>query len=266
MTLGDYYFADPRLVLVPIEHLHPGGLTREFAAAVAARRGWSAERIALFDAAFALYWSRTAELARRTRTWAPPRLRHVAVLDEPLAVHPYAQLLNASAWTLYACDFDPARSHAELAAYLLAQGDRTTQLGEVTMAVLHNAAWWFERSDEECAAFATAAAASLRPDAAGLAALADALPWLRRLGHAQLRPVPATGHRSVPGTELRVLLAHADAPTRLVARAAAAARGAVDAYTAAWRASDLGALDALTEWLVAAIPPVMICARGGRVL
>ena len=201
-TLTDYYFADRRLVLVPIEHLRPGRRrATTFAAALTARAGWTAARIALLDAGFALYWRRTTELARHTATWAPPRLRHIAVLREPLAVHPYAQLLNASAWTLYASDLDPADSHAELVAYLLAHGDRAARLGEVTMAALHNAAWWFARSDAECDAFAAAAAASGRPDADAFRALADALPWLRRLAHARLRPAPAdrlpphSGHR-----------------------------------------------------------------------
>jgi hypothetical protein len=266
MILGDYYFSDPRLVLIPIEHLRPAGMGADFAIALGDRRGWSAERIALFNAAFALYWTRTTDLAHRTRTWAPPRLRHVAVFDDPLAVHPYAQLLNTSAWTLYAPDVDPARSHAELAAYLLAHGDRMTRLGEVTMAALHNAAWWFERSDAECAAFAAAAAASTRPDAAALRALAGALPWLRRLGHAELRPAPAHGHRTIPATALQVPLADAAEPPRLVDRCRDVARAAVERYTAAWRATDLAALDALSDWLAAAGPRLLICSRAGRIL
>jgi len=106
--IADYSFADSRLVLVPIEHLSATGVSREFAAALAARAGWTDERIALLDTAFAWYWSRSAALARRLRSWPPPRLRHIAVVREPLTVHPYAQLLNASAWTLYDCDLDPA--------------------------------------------------------------------------------------------------------------------------------------------------------------
>ncbi len=65
------------------------------------------------------------------------------------------------------------------------------RLGEVTMAALHHAAWWLERDDAECAAFAAAAARSARPDADAFRLLAAALPWLRRLGHATLRPCRA---------------------------------------------------------------------------
>jgi len=38
--------------------------------------------------------------------------------------------------------------------------------GEVTTAALHTAAWWLERSDAECDAFAGAARRATRPDAA----------------------------------------------------------------------------------------------------
>ncbi|MBX3024240.1 hypothetical protein KF840_04940 [bacterium] len=246
-------------MLVPIEHLGPDGLSGAFAAAVAAR-GWSAARIALFDAAFARYWQRSASLARRVPGWPAPRLRHVAVLADPLAVHPYAALLNTSAWTLYADDLDPATSHPELAAYLLAHGDRLMTLGEVTMAALHHAPWWLERDDAECAAFAAAAARSSRPDAAAYRALAAALPWLRRLGHAALRPLVGP-HRVIPGSGVQVPSAIDGEPPALVRAWSAAARGAVDAYTARWRAPDPGAATALLDWLADDAPPLLLTAQ-----
>src|SRR5438046_1419694 len=63
MRLAEYYFADPRLILVPIEHLTPAGMGAEFAALLAERCGWDAARIAFFNTAFALYWERSAALA-----------------------------------------------------------------------------------------------------------------------------------------------------------------------------------------------------------
>jgi len=267
MTLGDYYFADPRLVLVPIEHLSPAGVTDEFAAAVTQWRGWTAAHIELFNLAFARYWSRTAALARRTRTWAPPRLRHVAVLTDPLAVHPLAQLLNTSAWTLTAGDLDPATSHPELAAYLLVHGDRLATAGDVTMAALLNAAYWFDRTDAERAAFAAAAARSTRPDAAAFQALADATAWLCQLAHEPLRPPrPGGGDRPIPGSGLFVPSALQSQPQALVDGWAAVARGAVQRYEAAWRAPDRPAVAALADWLAAATPPLLIVARGGRIV
>lgn len=256
----DYFFADPRLTLVPIEHLGAGGMAPELAAAVAGARGWSAERIALFDAAFALYWRRSAGLAARVPGWPPPRIRHVAVLDDPLAVHPYVSLLNTSAWTMYAADFDPATAHPEFAAYLLAHGDRLAVLGEVTMTALHCAPWWLERDDDECAAFAAAAARSTRPDAAALRLLAGALPWLRQLGHAALRPCRAA-HRTITGAGVQVPAALERMPERLVGDWTRVARGAVDAYAARWRRADPGAVAALADWLAADAPPLLIVSR-----
>src|SRR5436853_6904255 len=100
MTLADFYLADSRLVLLPIEHLAPSGISRELADLLAAERGWTSDRVAFFDRAFALYWSRSAALAARMRTWMTPRIRHVAVVDDPTSVRPYVQLLNTSAWML----------------------------------------------------------------------------------------------------------------------------------------------------------------------
>ena len=160
LPLADYYFGDPRLVLVPIEHLGRDGLTPDFATAASAR-GWSGERIALFNDGFARYWRRSADLARRVRGWPAPRVRHVAVIAEPLAVHPYVSLLNTSAWTLYAADLDPASSHPELVAYLLAYGDRLMVLGEVTTAALHHAAWWLDVDDPRAHAIAEAEAPAM---------------------------------------------------------------------------------------------------------
>ena len=156
--LDDFYFADPRLVLIPLEGLGPDGVDPGFAATLRARCGWPESWIDLLDEGFALYWERLGALARRGRDLSPPRLRNVGVVTDPDAVRPFASILNTSTWTLYASDLDPERSDAELVAYLLAHGDRMTETGEVTLAAVHLAGWWFERSADERQAFAAAAA------------------------------------------------------------------------------------------------------------
>ena len=267
MDLVEYYFGDPRLALLAVEHLGPNGLSAPLAAALREHRGWSEERIALFDEAFGLYWTRTARLAARASTWSPPRLRHVAVVSDPLSVRPYAPLLNTGAWTLYDADLDPALSHPEFAAYLLVHGDRLAATGEVTMAALRDAAYWFERSDEEIAAFAAAASRSRRLDAEAYRALGAAARWLRELGHETLRPpASASGHRSIPGTGLLVPAALERKPPALVNTWARVARHAVADYHAAWRTPDQPAVAALLDWLAAEAPPLVVTARGGRVL
>ncbi len=267
MTLAEYYLADPRLVLVPIEHLTPSGMSTELAALLTTRAGWSAARLELFDRAFALYWSRATALAGRTRTWVPPRLRHVAIVADPAAVRPYVQLLNTSAWMLYASDFDPAGSNPEFAAYLLAHGDRMALSGEVTLVALHNAAWWFERSEEECAEFAAAAERSPRPDAGGFRALAAALPWLRRLRHETLDPpLVVSPHRAIPGTGLLVPKALEHEPRALVDAWTDAARRALEGYRSAWQATPSAAIAELADWLALDAPPLLITAGRARIV
>src|SRR5262249_25153819 len=124
MSLDDYYFHDSRLILVPIEHLSPQGMSEHYARLIRARCGWKERQIVLFNRGYALYWGRSSALADRTRTWSPPRLRHVGIVREPSTVRPYAQILNTSCSRLYECDIDPEMSDPELVAYLLVHEDR----------------------------------------------------------------------------------------------------------------------------------------------
>jgi len=237
------------------------------AALLAARRGWGSEQVAFFDRAFALYWSRSARLAERAQPWPAPRRRHVVLVADPLAVRPYVQLLNTSAWLLYQCDLDPTLSHPEFAAYLLAHGDAMAASGEVTMAALRAAAWWVERTDDECAAFAAAASRSPRPDAAAFRLLAEATPWLRQLRHERLRP-PATPspHWPIPGTGLLVPPGLEAEPPALVKRWEGVARDTLAAYAARWRSPAAAAITALSAWLAAEAPPLLVTAAGGRIV
>ncbi len=240
-------------------------MSRAFAVQVTARRGWTPAQVALFDAGFALYWTRSADLARRAAGWMPPRRRHVAIVTVPHAVRPWAQLLNTSAWTLDAADVDPAHSHPELLAWLLALGDRMAVTGEVAPAPMQNAAWWLERSDAECDAFTRAAHASTRPDADAVRAVADALPWLRRLAHETLRPAVGP-HRAIPGTGLLVPRAIEAEPPALVGRVAAVAHDVVGRWRAAWRRSDPAVVRALCDWIAGTAPPLLVTGQRGRIV
>jgi hypothetical protein len=265
--LVDYYFADPRVVLVPVEHLGDDGMSPAFAAAACTRAGWTPAHVALFDEGWRRYWTRAVGLARRTPTWPMPRRRHVAVVGQPLAVRPYVQLLNTGAWLVYESDVDPATSDPEFFAYVLALGDRMAATGEVTMAAAQAGAWWLERDDAACAAFTAAAARSTRPDAEAFVAVADALPWLRTLRHETLRPsrivVPG---RPIPGTGLFVPRTDEAGPPALVATWTRVATRVVAAYRAGWRRSDPAAVTAACDWLATDAPPVLVAAHGGQIL
>lgn len=264
--LDELYFHDPRLTLVPLEHLSPNGVDPAFAARLARRPGWSEGRAALLGRGLALYWRRMEDLARRSGYLPPPRLRNVAVVHEADAVRPYASLLNESTWTTYDDDLDPDRSHPELVAYLLAHADRMAQTREVTLVAVHLAPWWFERSDEERAAFARAAAAATRPDADAYRAIAEALPWLRALRHERLRrPRERRGYRPIPDTGLLVPRASEHLPEQLVARCREVATATLSAFRTRWRGPNEGAARALCERLAADAPPLLVTGRA-RVL
>jgi len=267
MKLAEYYLGDSRLTLIPAEHLCEAGMSDELAALLAEYRDWSPEQLCFFDAAFSCYWRRSEDLARKTATWVPPRRRNLALIRDPLSVHPYAQLLNTSTWLLYESDFDPVSSHSEFAAYLLAHGDCMALTGEVTSAAAQTAAWWFERTAEECASFAQAAACSPRPDARGFRAIATAIPWLRRLRHETLCPPESdSGHRSIPGSGLLVPASLEQKPPALASDWKQSASAALAAYRNHWRSPDTEALQALLAWIAADAPPLLITGAHGRIL
>ncbi len=194
--------ADPRVVLVPIEHLSARGLVDAGREALVAS-GWKAERVDLVDRGFALYWDRVASLAQRSPAWAPPRLRNLVIVVEADSVHPYAQILNTSSWTLFESDVDPETSNAEFLACLLAHGDRMALLGEVTRAGLFNAAYWFERTEAERQAIRVGAERALVADADLHREIVAASGWLGELYESSLRPPPSSAvTRPIPGSGL----------------------------------------------------------------
>ena len=251
---------DPRILLIPLEHLSSQGVSEPFQRWWIQDAGYPADRVHLLDRAFSLYWQRSRDLAARCTDWPAPRRRNIAVAQDSIAVPPYAQLLNISTWTLYACDLDPATSHAEIVAYLLVQGDRMAQTGEVTEAAVRNAPYWFHRTYAELARFTAATRASIRPDAEAYRALARALPWLRQLAHAQLRPAKAK-QRCLPivGSRLLVPQDLAHEPPRLIADWRSAATAAQQTYRAAWREPDPTAVAHLCDWLRTSGPALVIC-------
>lgn len=265
--LGAFYFHDPRMDLVAAEHLATDGLDPEAATALAARPGWSTGHVALLERAIELYWDRYDELAENAAYLSPPRLRNLAVVREASSVRPYAQILNESTTTLHLEDLDPARSDPEYVAYLLAFAERSSETGEILRTAVHLAPWWFARDDEQCARFRDAARASRRPDADLYRAIADALPWLRTLGHRALRPRRSPGaHREIPGTGLLVPRRHEAAPDQLIAEIQRAATTSLRAFHDRHRGPAPGPLEDLHEWLASAAPRVLIVDEHQRVL
>ncbi len=266
MRLADFYFDDPRVDLIPIEHLTASGVDAEFADILQVR-GWREAQTALLNRAFRIYWSRASELASRCASWPAPRLRHIAVIRDSAAVRPYAQILNTSSWSLYAADFDPSTASAELLAYLFVHGDRMAVSGEITLCSLHNAPYWFARSAEEIEDFDRGARCSTRPDARGFQVVADAIPWLRELYHDDLRPPhsPAACRR-IPGSGILVPRDLEARPPELVRQWTDVASSVLGDFYARQRRAAPSTLQALLDWLSEARPPVLITGKRERVL
>jgi hypothetical protein len=193
MQLKGFYFADPRMFVIPIEHLSVRGMSEAYADAVRAERGVSEGWIALFNEAFALYTERIARLyARAPETWFPPRLQNVCIVTDALHTRPYYQPFHQASWLLYQCDFDPHESNTELASYQFAHIERFCLSRSIAAAVVHNLSWLLVLEDAQTDAFAEACRKTSRPDGDAFRALAGALPWIRRLYHEKLkRPVLA---------------------------------------------------------------------------
>jgi hypothetical protein len=264
-VLLDYYFLDPRVALVPTEHLSANGVDPAFAEVLSERLGWSGRRVELLGAAFALYWRRATALAGIAGL-RPPRRRSIAVVRGGAELRPYAPLLNTSTWTVYESDLDPERSHAELIAYALVRGDRMAETGEVTRAALDLAVYWIGRNDAETRAFTAAARASESPEGPEFRLVADALPWLRELRHEKLRPPRVGQHRAIPGTGLLVPRRHESRPDELVERGRARAHEAVARFHARFRTPGGPALRRLAEWLADESPPLLVTAAHGRIV
>jgi len=176
------------MFVIPIEHLSPAGVSDTFRQLLRDRVSLGDRWLDLFNESFATYWQRVAELAARApQYWFPPRLQHVCVVTDPARVRPYFQPFNKTSWLLYATDFDPETSNCEFATFQFVQAERMGLLQEVTQTVVRNLSYWLLRSDQEVERFSAACRQARRPDAAAFRALAEALPWVRRLHHDSLK-------------------------------------------------------------------------------
>ena len=105
---------------------------------------------------------------------------------------------------LYASDFDPDTSTVEFTAYLFLHVERMMILRQINPALYSNLSYFLTLTDNQAEAFSQGCQMTDRPDADGYRVLAGALPWIRQLGHEQLRkPVLAEpGARMMPDTGL----------------------------------------------------------------
>ncbi|MCG8409590.1 MAG: hypothetical protein MI923_30660 [Phycisphaerales bacterium] len=268
--LYDYYLSDKRMFLIPIEHLSANGMSATFQDLLLERSLVSEGWIELFNEAFRHYDQRASDLAAQApRHWFPSRLQHACIVTEPARVRPYSQPFNKCSWLLYETDFDPATSNREFAAFQFFQAERLGLVREVISASLRNLSYYLICTDEEIERFCEGCRRSNRPDAVAYRAVAEAMPWIRRLYHESLKkPVLATIEPliKIPQTGLlipRSLQANLD---ELIGTWTKTAQDAMAEFQTAHQPRKGLHTEKLCGWLEATQPCVLITGPPERVL
>lgn len=269
-SINEFMLGQSRAFVIPGEVLSSKGISDAFQSAMQGERGISTEWIELFNEAFALYWERTADLARRApRFWLPPRVQNVLIAgpDEPAL--PFAQPFYRASWTMYASDFDPEHSDVEFATYLFLHQERMAQTQQILAAFVQNLPYWLDRMMQEVRDFQAAAKRATRPDAAAFCELADALPMVRTLHDSVLRP-PTKKTRGplmeVPPTSLLATQPELASLQSLGSNIGRAVEGTMAAFAARYRSTTTDGFEALRAWLEEARPDVIVTAKPNEIL
>jgi len=268
MELAGFCFAHPEMFVVPVEHQTDDGIDDTFAAELVRRGLVDDDWIALLSRALVVYREHVADLFARARDgWFPPRRQNLCIVSEPDATRPYYQPFDRASWTLYRSDFDPRTSSVEHAAFQIAHAERLGITRHVARTITTGLAWLLVRTQDELDDFAEGCARSIRPDAAAFRAVADALPWIRRIHHVTLAPPGADAGPliAVEGTQLLVPEDVGADLLALVERFAAAAPQLVQRHRA-WQARPLAEAPRPADWLAEHRPRVRFVDADGRTL
>lgn len=267
LAMQHFCLANETALLVPAEALSPRGIDPSVARMLLDAGRMTVDRQDCLQAGFALYWQRCEDLyARAPRSWFPPRQTNLLVVDSPHGVLPYLEPFRGTSSMLYASDLD---THPEYVAALLVHMERLSLLGNVPATMAFNLSYWFDRSAEDRAAFARAARAAQRPDAAGFVALADALAWVDELLHDPLRAPEheaSEPHFSVEGADLYVPKRRREELMALGRAAESALRAAMEAARPAKATASTApqrALDDLCDWLSSTRAHVIVHGPNG---
>jgi hypothetical protein len=123
------------------------------------------------------------------------------------------------------------------------------------------------RSDDEVAQFCDACRRTPRPDAPAFWALAEAMPWIRRLHHEPLKPprlVSLEPTQTMPNTGLLVPRSVRPRIDDLTRRWTMAATRAVDAFRAIHARRGRDRTGEFCAWLQATQPLALLTTEGGR--
>ncbi len=251
-------------IVVPAECLDRSGMDADFARLLLDERRVSQDQLHCLEEGFALYWDRAADLfARAPGAWFPPRQTNLLIVGDATEVLPYLEPFAGTSSLLYLSDLD---THPEYVAVLLLHMERLALMRSARAAAICNLSYWFDRDADSRHAFAAAAARARRPDAAGFAALADALAWVDDLLHDPLRaPEHATDepYVGVNDTGLYVPRRLQGALMNLAAAAESAVRQAMQRPRPAPVQRSTKAADELCDWLERAQAHAIVLAPDG---
>lgn len=279
MKLGRFYFAHPDVFLVGVEHLTESGLSSDFAEALRNERGVSGEWIALFNKSYATYWTRANRLyAEAPEGWFPPRRQNLLIATTADGTRPYYQPFAGASWMLYASDFDPSVSNVEFGAYQFLHAERLSNAKDMARAVIGGMSYWLTRTRPDIDRFCRACQNTPRPDARVFRRLAHAMPWVRKLYHARLRPPPRNHELKVRPIRDAGLIVPEDRLEPLEQLVGALRTDAVDTFERYMEASQQGTpqepLVAMArtpaafvcDWLAEASPRLLVGDGQGKIL
>jgi len=279
MKLGRFYFAHPDVFVVGVEHLSESGLSSAFAEALRNERGVSSEWVALFNKSYATYWTRAQKLyADVPEGWFPPRRQNLLIATSAEGTRPYYQPFAGASWMLYASDFDPAVSNVEFGTYQLLHAERLSAAKDMARAVIGGMGYWLTRTRPEIDRFCRACQNAPRPDARVFRRLAHAMPWVRKLYHARLRPPPRNHDLKVRHIRDAGLIVPEDRLEPLEQLVGALRADAVDTFERHMEASSTrSAMDPLVDmartpaafvcdWLAEAKPRLLVGDGQGNIL
>jgi hypothetical protein len=266
-----FCLADPRAFAVPAEALTERGLDERLAALLLKSGRATAKQLRCLEQGFQLYWQRCTDLfTRAPRSWFAARQTNLLVVGDAHRVIPYLEPFRGTSSMLYASDLD---THPEYVAALLVHMERLSLLRLVPATMAFNLSYWFDRDAASREAFAQAARAAKRPDAAAFVALADAFSWIDDLLHDPLHAPEQEAtepYFAIEGADLYVprrlraefmgLGQAAEAAVRQVMKAALSAAPVRDPARAC------RALDELCDWLQQARAHVIVRGPNGGTL
>lgn len=265
-----FYFAQPELFMIPVEHIDRTGMSDAFAGELA-RRGHGPGLRETFDAALRLLWPALERLAKSLPdTFVPPRATNVFVLREGAPWPPYFRPFEGMSAVIYECDLDPERSGPELAALQLLLSERLGQTRRAGAALREALPFLLSLDDAAAERLARAARRSTRPDAAPLAQLAELLPSIRAGarcdGLHSLDPLPE-GFARVKGTPLAIERSLAPALQGLMRQFDAVALELTEGHAARQRVRSHDAPEQrLVDSLASDPPEVLVVDRAGSLL